>query len=229
MACNCLKSNNIIVCPDTLYVGSVSHLNTDVVVYIRNITTGRIKKYESTSSAGGRVTIDTSSTVFNEGHSYEVKIVLATAVNPNDNEMITLDGFESCCVYFTATNTYEGTTLDTGIAAELSVDNCANTETPSESVVRYKQTATDYIHTSNIYIIGITDTTSVRTITLCDPADFPTGQILTIKDESGTASLNPPLIVGDIEGLGSINIVSDFGGWTLYSDGVSEWFIEASI
>lgn len=220
MSCPCLQSNPIPTCIELLSIGTIDNVNTAVVVFITNISTGRVDTFETTSDGAGLVEIDVSDFEINDGTNYKVEVYVDLM---DEAETITVTDSSGTCVYFT------GEKLNGIIVTDAHLSTLNNSTSPSGSGVRYKQTATDYTHTSNIYIIGITDTTSVRTITLCDPADFPTGQILTIKDESGTASLNPPVIAGDIEGLSSINIVSDFGGWTLYSDGVSEWFIEASI
>lgn len=228
MSCNCLQSNDVVNCTTTINVGYIDAANTDVYVYLKNIASGRVERYTSTSDADGYFSFDLSSTL-NDKHLYEVTVTLATSTNPQDTLLLTIDGNETCCVQFRAYAQYYSGDVDADLEQTLTVDNCASTNTPADSTVRYHQTATDYTHTDNIFIIGITDTTAVRTITLCDPADFPTGQLLTIKDQSGQASINNTVISGAIEGAASLLIAADYGGWTLYSDGVSLWFVEAEI
>lgn len=228
MSCNCLQSNDIVNCTTTINVGYIEAANTDVYVYLKNIANGRVERFTATSDADGYFSIDLS-TSLNDKQLYEVTVTLATATNPQDTLLLTIDGNETCCVQFRAYSQYYAGDVDSDLEQTLTVENCASTNTPAASTVRYKQTAVSYTHTSNIYVIGITDTSGVVTITLCDPADFPTGQLLTIKDESGNASINNPVISGTIEGAASLLIASDYGGWTLYSDGVSTWYVEAEI
>lgn len=76
-------------------------------------------------------------------------------------------------------------------------------------------------------IIGVTDTSIPRTITL-DDDDKINGKRLVIKDESGNASTNNITIQaesGTIDGSASVSIIADYGVVRLYSDG-SNWFSE---
>lgn len=227
MSCNCLQSNDIITCVSTINAGSIADANTDIRLYLKNVTTGRVEYYTTTTDTDGNISFNPLG--LNDKHLYEVTVTLATELNPQNTLLLTVDGNETCCIQFRAFNAYYAGDIDSELEQTLTVENCATTNTPAESTVRYHQTATDYTHTPNIYVIGITDTSAVRTITLCDPADFPTGQLLTIKDESGQASINNPVISGSIEGAASLLIASDYGGWTFYSDGVSLWFVEGEI
>jgi len=76
-------------------------------------------------------------------------------------------------------------------------------------------------------IIGVTDNSSARTITL-DTDDVVDGRVIIIKDEAGTAnSANNITIATEgaetIDGAATITISVDFGAARLYSDGTN-WF-----
>ncbi len=85
------------------------------------------------------------------------------------------------------------------------------------------------ITTVNEIIIGVTDTSAPRTITL-QTVDAIAGRIYIVKDESGGAGTNNITIVGEggetIDGASSLIIASNFGGAMLYSDNVN-WFVMA--
>lgn len=73
--------------------------------------------------------------------------------------------------------------------------------------------------------IGITDTSSPRTVTLAD-VDKVAGRTLMIKDESGGAQANNITVSpqsGTIDGESSIVIGKNYGSVLVYSDG-SNWF-----
>lgn len=227
MSCNCQTSNDIVNCVTTIEAAYIEAANTDIYVYLKNVTTGRVERYTATSDADGYFSFDPEG--LNDKHLYEVTVTLASTTNPQDTLLLTIDGNETCCIQFTARGQYYAGDVDSELTQRLTVENCATTNTPSDSTVRYKQTATDYVHTSNIWIVGVTDTSAARTITLCNPADFPTGQPLTIKDESGGAATNNITVSGTIEGGAFVLIQSDYGAITLYSDGVSTWYVESDI
>jgi len=88
-------------------------------------------------------------------------------------------------------------------------------------------TATSYT-TSDEDIIGVTDTTADRTITLAT-ADVADGKEMIVKDESGAVYANGTTITVDtegsetIDGVSSVPITMDYGVLRLYSDGTN-WF-----
>lgn len=80
-------------------------------------------------------------------------------------------------------------------------------------------------------IIGITDTTAARTVTLRS-ADTVAGRVYHVKDESGGAGTNNITIATEgsetIDGAASIAIVNNYGSTGLYCDG-SNWFTFAKL
>lgn len=75
-------------------------------------------------------------------------------------------------------------------------------------------------------IIGVTDTTSARTVTL-QTADTVVGRVYIIKDESGAAGTNNITVATqstqNIDGQSTVLIVANFGKLRVYSDGTN-WF-----
>lgn len=77
-------------------------------------------------------------------------------------------------------------------------------------------------------IIGVTDTTSPRTLALPAANSVVPGFTYSIKDESGGAATNNITVVragaDTVDGAAFYTINSNFGKVTLYSDGASKWF-----
>ena len=94
--------------------------------------------------------------------------------------------------------------------------------------VGIKKTAVSYT-TSGEHTIGVTDTSSPRTITLAT-ADCKNGRRVLVKDESGGAMTNNITVdtqgSQNIDGSASQLITADYGAMALYSDG-SNWFIDS--
>jgi len=92
--------------------------------------------------------------------------------------------------------------------------------------VKRTATAEDYT-TAGETIVGVTDTTATRIITLAT-ADCVVGRLITIKDESGGAGTNNITIATEgsetIDGSSTATISTNYGCIRLYSDG-SNWFI----
>ena len=82
-------------------------------------------------------------------------------------------------------------------------------------------------NTAGEMIVGVTDTSIARTITL-DTDDVVDGRVIVIKDESGVAGTNNITIATEgaetIDGAATIVISSNFGVARVYSNG-SNWFV----
>jgi|SRR5882762_24736 len=82
---------------------------------------------------------------------------------------------------------------------------------------------------SPIQIIGVTSTAVTAHIVLPLAASAGSGRVYTIKDESGGALVNNISVnrsgADTIDGGVSAMINANFGSLSLYSDGVSKWFI----
>lgn len=75
---------------------------------------------------------------------------------------------------------------------------------------------------ANEVIIGVTDTSALRTITI-NTLDVINGRVFIIKDESGGAATNTITVATEgsetIDGAANLNITTDYGVARLYSDG----------
>lgn len=87
------------------------------------------------------------------------------------------------------------------------------------------ETATDFT-TAGQTLVGVTDTSVARTITL-STADVIKGRVIIIKDQSGGANTNNITIDTEgsetIDGAASITIIVDYGVLRIYSNGTN-WF-----
>lgn len=95
-------------------------------------------------------------------------------------------------------------------------------------VYKYNASATDIVLTTSNYIVGITSTAAVRTVTLPDIAD--PGTTFVIKDESGGAATNNINIVVNlgvktIDGVTTYPINTNYGSATVYYNGTNYFVI----
>ena len=87
----CLQTQLIPVCVTNLTVGDIAALNTDVFVYIEDLTTGRLTRFDVTTDGTGAVIIVlTDRPDFMPDHAYELHLTLATATSIEDKELITI-------------------------------------------------------------------------------------------------------------------------------------------
>lgn len=106
----CFKAKTLPCCLTTLFVGAIGIVNLPVMVYIKDITTGRIQNIAASSDGSGNVEIDLSEKSFFDNHAYEMWITAAGA-DFSDKEIITIAGqqYYSVCMDFdTVTNTDGG-------------------------------------------------------------------------------------------------------------------------
>ena len=86
-------------------------------------------------------------------------------------------------------------------------------------------TAVD-VNTTTEVIVGVTDTSIARTITL-DTDDVIAGRVIIVKDESGAAGTNNITVATEgaetIDGAASVDITVNYGALRVYSDGTN-WF-----
>jgi hypothetical protein len=82
------------------------------------------------------------------------------------------------------------------------------------------------VSTDDEVIIGVTDTSSARTVQLSS-SDNVAGRLLIVKDESGAAGTNNITISTEgaetIDGQSTVTITADYGSKKFYSNG-TDWF-----
>ena len=92
--------------------------------------------------------------------------------------------------------------------------------------LKHTASASDYAATDGDFIIGITDTSSSKTVTL-PAASGRAGKVYIIKDESGGALLNNITVDGNasetIDGATTQAIITNYGVLRIYCDGAN-WF-----
>lgn len=91
--CNpCLITDTIPVCVNSLVVGTISSLTTDVFIYIKDITTDVVVRFEEQTNGAGLITITGLDTQpdFMPDHSYELWVTLESATSIDDREDITV-------------------------------------------------------------------------------------------------------------------------------------------
>ncbi len=117
--------------------------------------------------------------------------------------------------------------LQSGNGVVLSIDPNGTTSKAGQ-IVKRTATAIDYLVKTFDYLIGVTSTAAIRTITLPTAANATVGKIYVIKDESGGAATNNIIIDGNgsetVDGALTQAITTNYGSMQLYTDG-SNWFI----
>jgi hypothetical protein len=74
MSCLCQRVKDIPVCTNSIEVGSISEIETEIFVYIKNLTTDTEKVFETTSDENGLVVVDVSKFNFSKNYTYELRI-----------------------------------------------------------------------------------------------------------------------------------------------------------
>ena len=93
-------------------------------------------------------------------------------------------------------------------------------------------TATDYAALETDFIIGVTDTSAARDVTLPNANTLPSGFVFAVVDQSGAAETNNITIkavgstINGVAGATGIPITDNYGGFFIYGDGAN-YFIAA--
>lgn len=94
--------------------------------------------------------------------------------------------------------------------------------------------ATTYTILPQDGIVAITVGTADFTVTLPSCASVPAGKMVTVKDESGVLGTNSKTVTiaragsDTIDGATTATVTANYGRVSLYSDGVSKWFVTTS-
>lgn len=92
----CTLTEEVPSCLTNLIIGTISSTNTDVHVYQKHILTGRVVRYDVTTSGAGLVTIEVEDIM--QDQIYEYWVVLDTATSIEDRETITINADTYTCV-----------------------------------------------------------------------------------------------------------------------------------
>lgn len=108
MNCNiCNATKCIPNCFDLLVVGTIAATDTDVDLYVKDVTLGRTYKYEETSSSYGQVSWNKDGfPALVPTHHYELWVTLRDA-GISANETITIDATEVTCLNLNVERAYD--------------------------------------------------------------------------------------------------------------------------
>ena len=96
----CIPTFDVPTCTTNLTIGTVTVNDTDVLVYIKDLTVdGHPQQFDITTGGSGEVVIDLSQAPeFMPDHSYEVWVTLASATSIEDGLDITVQSETENCV-----------------------------------------------------------------------------------------------------------------------------------
>lgn len=194
--------------PTERVVVDTSGINDPSRILMRNSTTDRfIMGYDGTDAF--RTTIS------------EVQVVVPSGTG--DLALATRGNFVSNILFYTSDGSPLVERMRIDSIGNVGIGISPNSKLQVDGSVAVKRVATAVsIPTADEVIIGVTDTSVTRTITI-QTADIVVGRIFIIKDESGAAGTNNITIdtqgAETIDGAASVAITADFGAARLYSDG----------
>lgn len=94
MSCNnCTATKSIPTCTTDLIIGQIEDFDTDVFVFVKNLTTGYSLRFEATSEGDGTVRLDMTlvdPSFYNPNSLYEIWITLQDE-GQNQKQIITID------------------------------------------------------------------------------------------------------------------------------------------
>lgn len=209
MSCPCIQSGPIATCTQNLTVGLIDDANTEISVYIKNNSTGRVTKFDTLSGADGEVAIDTADFDFGTAMGYEITVTLLD--DPITNKLqFTVNEQTSDCIWFSTVD-LEGVTT-----SELT----SETESSGVTEVRYRLISADSGWPVGFWVTGIENNTTTLHVTLGDPADYNDGIIRTMVDEAGFSGTLLHRLYGNwLGGDAYKEIEGDFGSIQFYSNG----------
>jgi len=106
MSCACQRTEPVPRCTGDLTIGIVSNLVANIYVYVRNIATGRIERYNSLTDGAGSFDLDmTEAGYFYDVHnSFELWTTLRSA--PETRLTMTVNGDSDTCLLLTFEDHY---------------------------------------------------------------------------------------------------------------------------
>ena len=118
----CVETKPVPKCVTSLVVGAIDAELTDVYVYIKNLTTGRIQRVDVTSDINGQVSFllaDPDVEFYSENFVYELWVTLRTT-DPNTRLDVTIGYATNDC--FTVRFTEYFDDLDLAIFSEVDLE-----------------------------------------------------------------------------------------------------------
>lgn len=125
MSCpTCTETKPIPKCVDSLVIGAIDLDSTDVYIYVKNLTTERIQRIETTSDINGEVSLaltNPDKEFYSPDFTFELWITLRTATI-NDKEDITIGYTTTDCFTIRFTEVFDGEDIAAFTEHELELD-----------------------------------------------------------------------------------------------------------
>jgi hypothetical protein len=99
---SCRNAKPLSKCGTVIIIGTITQLSTDVAIYVQELSTGRLTRYEATSDGAGVVACDFTNVKFNENSGYEIWLTLDTLYSSLEDKIdFTITGETDAvqCVY----------------------------------------------------------------------------------------------------------------------------------
>ena len=126
MSCpTCTETKPIPKCVDTLIIGAIEYDNTDVYIYVENLTTGRIQRIDATSGISGEVELDLTDPdkeYYSPNFTYELWITLQTG-SINDKLDVTIGYGLYDCFVLRFLEIFDGVDIAEFTEHELEIDD----------------------------------------------------------------------------------------------------------
>ena len=102
---NCLKVKDIPSCVESLTVGVIANALTPIIVYVKNISTGKITSFLETSQGDGTVKFNPNGWIVPE-NSFEIWVTLAGATDTSTRLDLTIGDDVAECLSVRSNKVY---------------------------------------------------------------------------------------------------------------------------
>jgi hypothetical protein len=94
----CINATLLPLCAASIEIGTTTELNQGLIVYFKNLTTGRLDMLAATSDGAGLIVVDVTPITFMEGHKYEITVTRDDAVGIESTVDLTVGAETNKCI-----------------------------------------------------------------------------------------------------------------------------------